>query len=124
MNEETKYYYEHQNLRKKIYMDVWVAISTKATNMDSPNRWAERALNQFDEQFPMPALPFQPISHNPHTHMPYPYSPFYVTSEQGQYEKDFSHICTPPYFMQGFGLSGNTNETAEKNIFSNTKTEE
>lgn len=158
MNEEEKYYYEHQNLRKKIYMDAWTAVAgVFNSKIEHPKKWAERALKEFDEQFPMPAFPLQqPYPISPYPFAPYPYNPFQITSAEGQYDKYFSseckidspaneaykglweqslrdttvtpndiHICTPPYFMSGFGTGRSFNTvTAEDNIFKPTKKEE
>lgn len=110
MNEEAKYYYEHQNLRKKIYTDAWAAVAGAFNSkIEHPKKWAERALKEFDEQFPMPAFPLQqpvqipfeqpynpypyPYPYNPYPFAPNTYKPFEVTSAEGQYDKYFSSDC-------------------------------
>lgn len=149
MSEETKFYYEHQNLRKKVWMDAWTAVAGAFNSkLADPKKWADKALQEFDEQFPSPVLPLnipepyypfpQPMQpFQPFPTAPYPYAPLYVTSD-GQFEKwhqetQLGHICTPFYFSDqctipnwcwpsahGFGNASSA-VTGEQNIFSNNK---
>lgn len=47
---------EHQNIRKKLWMDVYVAYvgAANATMKDGAASWADVALARFDERFKEP----------------------------------------------------------------------
>lgn len=47
---------EHQNIRKKLWIDVYVAYvgAANAINKDGASQWADIALKRFDERFEEP----------------------------------------------------------------------
>lgn len=44
---------EHQKLRRKFWMDVWIAVANSATCTQQriPHMWADQALQDFDKRF-------------------------------------------------------------------------
>lgn len=66
MNEE-QYYDEHQNLRKKCWIEAWanVAGAHNCTDDKTATKWADEALKQFDERFPVPFFPSNVYPLNP-----------------------------------------------------------
>jgi hypothetical protein len=52
-NKDIDYKEEHQNLRKKLWIDVYVAYvsSANAIKSDGASHWSDIALERFDERF-------------------------------------------------------------------------
>lgn len=46
----------HDEQRKKLWADVWVATANASNCMDvfTPTKWADEALKQFEKRFPPP----------------------------------------------------------------------
>ena len=55
-SKDIDYKEEHKNLRKQIWIDVYVAYvgAANATNPDGASTWADIALQRFDERFDEP----------------------------------------------------------------------
>ena len=49
------YTQEHENLRKKLWINTYVAYvsSSNSTNENGAYKWANIALERFDEKFPL-----------------------------------------------------------------------
>lgn len=49
----------HENIRKKLWCDVYVAYvgASNSTNNDGAYKWADIALERFDEKFNKPKQP-------------------------------------------------------------------
>lgn len=56
MEKDVNYELQHENLRKKLWIDVYVAYvgSSNAVNNDGAASWADISLKKFDERFKLP----------------------------------------------------------------------
>ena len=57
-NKETTHLEQHLNFRKKLWCDVYVAYvgASNSTNNDAAFKWADIALERFDERFIRPEV--------------------------------------------------------------------
>ncbi len=57
-NKDIDYKEEHQNIRKKLWMDVYVAYvgAANSTYKEGAANWADTALEKFDARFKEPQL--------------------------------------------------------------------
>jgi len=52
--------YNHKEIQKKLWCDVYIAVATSGNcvNIDTPTRWADKALAEFNERFKEPEITF------------------------------------------------------------------
>lgn len=46
----------HKEQRKQLWIDVWVNVAnaSNCNNVQSPTKWADIAIQEFDKRFPQP----------------------------------------------------------------------
>lgn len=51
--------YQHETLRKKLWIEAWssTANAVTCTTHDTATKWADSALEAFDQRFPKPVAP-------------------------------------------------------------------
>jgi hypothetical protein len=49
--------FHHETIRKKLWADAWVrtAGADNCIDINTPTKWADAALKEFDQRFPKPA---------------------------------------------------------------------